>query len=211
MNPNYHRIEYDDDMIAYYEQQRAEEEYRNSIISEHTDEIIDEFRSERLSSYYLKYPTVILPAFKSLNKGKSLYEIGHYSAAFVFFISAIEIFLKAGIIKPVVYGLVHNENLADIILDMTAGQTGVIRYKKLLKKLISTFTNEDTEKDFDLFFGKFGTMQDRRNDIIHKGDDCSEKDAEDAGKIANEAFTSIVKPMLEALNLTTDESGLIKL
>ncbi len=53
----------------------------------------------------------------------------------MFLVSAIELLLKATLLKPVVYGLVHHEPLAEIIVRHTLGQSGFDRYEGLLSEL----------------------------------------------------------------------------
>jgi HEPN domain-containing protein len=79
---------------------------------------------------------VLQPALRALHEGKRLLENGHPSAAIVFLASAVELFLKATILQPLVYGLVHNEKMAEIIVTYTLGQTGFERYNNLLANLL---------------------------------------------------------------------------
>ena len=64
------------------------------------------------------------PAVDALQEGKRLNEAKHYAAAVVFFVTAIELLLKATVLKPVVHGLIHNEGLANILVQHTLGQAG---------------------------------------------------------------------------------------
>jgi len=83
------------------------------------------------------------PAVMALQEGKALYELRHHAAAVVFFASAVELLLKATLLKPVVYGLVHHDGLADIVVRHTLGQTGFGRYDKLLANLFLEFAKVD--------------------------------------------------------------------
>ena len=71
------------------------------LYPEHKEQAIDEFTTERLQSFYLKNPNILAPGIHMYGKARELLE-NHPSAAFVFATSAIELFLKASLLKPVV-------------------------------------------------------------------------------------------------------------
>ena len=201
-----------EDRDYFYEQQAAQEEF----IEEISRQAIYEFTNERLQSLYVKNPDVMVKAIDLYKKGKALQEIKYYSAAVVFFMSAIENFLKLTLIKPVVYGLVHHETLAGIIVEQTMRQqSNFDSYRDLLKKLFSTLTNENTNEIYREGASKnllkeCEDLQKLRNTIIHQGDDCEESAAKEAYQISEAVFKKIVMPMLHALNLTLEGNGVIK-
>lgn len=119
------------------------------------------------------------------------------------------------LLKPVVYGLVHHEALADIIVQHALGQAGFDRYEGLLANLILTFTNmnlkEICRKDSPTkLLTECTQLQKLRNQIIHQGAHCNETDAEKAHHISVAVYELIVRPMLYALKLTVEEKGVIK-
>ena len=115
------------------------------IYPEHKEQAIDEFTTERLQSFYLKKPDILAPGIRMYGEARELQE-NHPSASFVFAASAIELFLKASLLKPVVYGLVHNESLTEIIVETALGYTGFRRYQKLLSGLFSELLGIDINK-----------------------------------------------------------------
>src|SRR3989338_7387904 len=102
--------EHDAALDAMYEQMGRE------LYPNHKVQAISEFTTERLRSYYVTNPKVMLPAIGAYKEGKHLNSAKHYSAAVVFFASSVELFLKATVLKPVVHGLIHSEGLANIIV-----------------------------------------------------------------------------------------------
>lgn len=106
--------------MSYDEFDAARDEMYDQIGRElypdHKAQAIGEFTSERLRSFYVANPGVMQPAVDAIQEGKRLTQNGHHSAALVFFVSAIEILLKATLLKPVVHGLVHSEGLANAIV-----------------------------------------------------------------------------------------------
>jgi len=204
-------MSWDEDRQYYYEQEFAKDEF----IEEISRQAVYEFTNDRLRSFYEKNPDVMRPAVDALQEGKSLYELNHYSASLVFFMSSIELLLKATVLKPVVYGLVHHEALAEIIVKHVLGPTGFDRYEKLLETLLSTFTVLDLKEisrddSATKLFNECKELQKVRNKIIHQGNNCTKDDAEKARRVSVAVYELIVLPMIGVLNLQVVEKGVIK-
>src|SRR5436189_3774333 len=191
---------------AFYEQISQE------LYPEHKAQAIEEFTAERLCSFYVKHSKVMQPAVDALQEGKALHGEGHHAAAVVFFASAVELLLKATLLQPVVYGLVHHDGLADIIVSQALGQTGFDRYQNLMANLFSelagidikTISRKGSEKPL---LAECTELQKIRNEIIHKGNRCSAEQADMGLEVSVAAYQSIVFPMLRALGLTVIEQG----
>jgi len=145
-------------------------------------------------------------ALRSLHEGKRLLDNGHPSAAIVLSASAVELFSKATILQPLVYGLVHNDKMADIIVNYTLGQIGFERYKDLLSKLFREVAGLDlatvrrTGSTRPLINECKASAQ-QRNMILHWGYTFSAQDAVMACEISQAVYLLLVQPMLKALNL----------
>lgn len=185
------------------------------LYPDHREQAISEFTEERLRSFYVKYPFVMRPAVDSLQQGKQLLSLKQEAPALVFFVSAIELLLKATLLKPVVYGLVHHEALADIIVRHTLGQSGFDRYEGLLSEIfigLAKMNIKDIKRggSEERLLDECKKVQKIRNDIIHKGEKCTKADAELAMEVSAAVFELIVRPMLSSLRLTVIEKGEIK-
>jgi hypothetical protein len=88
------------------------EEISRELYPDHRAQAIAEFTSGRLQSYYASQSWVMRPAVDAIQEGRRLQANHHSSAAVVFFVTAIELLLKATLLRPVVHGLVHSEGLA---------------------------------------------------------------------------------------------------
>lgn len=206
-------MSYDDHdaaMDAFYEQV-AEELY-----PQHKEQAIQEFTAERLRSLYAAHPEVMVPAVLAYREAKNLGAQKHHAAAVVFCVTAIEVFLKATVLKPVVYGLVHHESLAILIVDHVLGQTGFDRYKNLLARVCSDLAGIDlgTVKRDDeteaTLFEEVLSLQKLRNSIIHQGQQCSDADAARALAVTDALYSKVVRPMLDALGLEVQGKGVIR-
>jgi hypothetical protein len=193
--------EWDDARDEFYEQVSAE--------------AIEQFTVDRLQSYYTTHPEVMRPAVDAVQEAKKLLELERPAAAVVFSASAIELLLKATILKPVVHGLVHNATLAEIIVDSALGQTGFGRYDKLLASLFLEFAKIDLHSirrsnSDQTLLSKCKTIQEWRNKVMHQGEKCTLGQASIAFEVAVDTYNLIVKPVLGALGLTVGDNGVIE-
>lgn len=194
--------------MSYDEHDAAMDEMYDRI----GDEAIREFTADRLKSYYLANPMVMRPAVDALQEAKRLKANGHHSAAVVFCATTIELLLKATLLQPIIYGLVHNEGLADIIVKYAAGQTGFDRYRNLLSQLFQELANLDissVRRDGAsvVLIDESRSVQSLRNDIIHKGQSCGTDAAENAFDVAVAVFDQIVVNVLWSIGLSVGEKG----
>lgn len=185
------------------------------LYPEHRAQAIEEFTADRLRSFYLKNPEVMRPALTALKEAKALRESNHFSAALVFYVTSIELFLKATLLKPVVYGLIHNDALADVIVQYALGQSGFDRYKSLLAKLFADIAEIDLadiqrEGAVKPLLDEALDIQKIRNKIIHQGAMCGEAETNLARDVATLVFGRIVVQMFDTLGLNVHEKGLIK-
>lgn len=205
--------------MSYNEQDAAIDEMYEQIGRElypdHKAQAITEFTAERLRSFYASNPRVMRPAVDALQEGKLLYEAKRYSAAVVFFVIAVELLLKATVLKPVVHGLIHNEGLANIVVQHALGQTGFDRYENLLAQLYSELAGIDLKS-----IGRVGAkekllvectaLQRLRNQVIHQGAVCVSDQAKLGQDVSVAVYELIVAPMLFKLGLTVVEEGAIQ-
>lgn len=204
-------MSYDENDAALddFYQQVGEELY-----PEHKAQAIQEFTAERLKSFYVEQPKVMLPAVLAYREAKKLHSLEHYAAAVIFSVTAIEVFLKATLLKPVVFGLVHHETLATVVVEHTLGQTGFDRYKTLLSSLFSSIAEVDLgavkrEGVESSLLDEVLSLQKLRNKIIHQGLQCGKAEADNALEISEAVYGNIVLPMLGALGLQVVEKGVI--
>jgi hypothetical protein len=84
------------------------QEFAQDVLSGKDDlygEIIDQFTTERLQSFYLENPNVAERALNALQEARAL-KILHPSAALVFAAIAIDVGLKDTLLKPILRGVV---------------------------------------------------------------------------------------------------------
>lgn len=188
------------------------EQIGRELYPDHKVQAIIEFTAERLRSFYTANPRVMRPAVDALQEGKQLNEAKHYAAAMVFFVTAIELLLKATVLKPVVHGLIHNEGLANIVVQHALGQTGFDRYETLLSQLFSEIAGMELKSIIRVgtkktLLSECAELQKLRNLIIHQGATCSPEQAKLGLDVSVAVYELIVAPMIFKLGLTVIEEG----
>jgi hypothetical protein len=188
------------------------DEISRELYPDHKTRAINEFTTERLQSYYTSHPRVMRPAIDAIQEGRRLQANDHSSAAVVFFVTAIELLLKATLLKPVVHGLVHSEGLAEVIVQQALGQPGFDRYTKLLAKLFNELVGLDITTvarlgASELLLMECTAQQLLRNKIIHQGAAATSEQAEMARFVSVAVYELVVHPMLAHLGLQVVEHG----
>jgi len=117
---------------------------RDEAICDFIDEAIEEFTLERLRSYYLTHTSLALPAFAIYDEAVASLAASK-SAALVLCTTAIELGLKVTLLRPVVYGLVHNESVADLVSELVVKQNGFDRFMPLLARVVSEYGGIDVD------------------------------------------------------------------
>lgn len=204
--------------MSYDESDAARDEFydalRRELYEENKEEAIAGFTKDRLKSFYVQHPDVMRPAVDAIQEGNWQQSNQRHSAALIFHVSAVELLLKATLLKPVIYGLVHNEALAEVVVRHTLGQTGFDRYEGLLAELFRTLANVDLneikrEGQSKKLLEESKILQSARNKVIHQGAGSIAEEAETARLVAVAVFEMIVRPMLYSLGLTVIEKGAI--
>jgi len=198
--------------MSYDEQDAAMDEYYDQI----KQQVIAEFTVERLQSFYHKQPGVMRPAVDAVQEAKILLAAGRYAAALVFSASAFELLLKSTLLRPVVYGLVHNDALAEILVNKVLGrQTDIERFKDLLSGLFKTLAGIDLDgicRDGSTkpLMKEAKEFQSKRDRILHAGAACTSEEAEGAYATAVAIYEQIVTPMIGVLHLSIGAKGVIE-
>lgn len=154
------------------------------ILHDHRDEIIDEFVSERMASYYKVHPDLHAAAVATLEEARRLKNVSH-SACLVFARAATEIALRDAILKPVVFGMVHEENTGSLIAELVVGNQ---QFTKLLFAVLEDYgldiKNKKRRGSSKTLWDEMEGIQKLRNRVLHRGETVSEQDALLALKIS---------------------------
>lgn len=190
--------EHDAAMDDFYDRMSEE------LYPEHKEQAIDEFIEDRMHSYYLQNPNVIPPPIDCYHHANELLDVSP-RCALVMYTTAIELFLKSVLLKPVLYGMIHNENIANLIVDSTTGQSGFSRYNKLLSTLClhAAGTKLDDIKGMKgkPILAEAEEVQKIRNIVVHQGYVATAEEMGKARNISSLVLTEVVEPVLNNMNL----------
>lgn len=180
-------------------------ELAKDAYEENYQRAIEEFTAERLQSYYLKESELAVPALNSLFYAKELLNPFHM-AALLFAVTATELTVKNVLLKPIISGLVHTEDLAAFIADLTTTHAGVDRFHKLLTGILAqyggvelkTFKRNSSSKTL---WEEITIVQGVRNAVVHRGENSEMAAAVMSISVAETLLNDIFPRILKNLGL----------
>jgi len=206
--------------MDYYEaeQEAAYDEFVESLAEElyeeHKGRAINEFVEERLKSYYLENADIAIGTIKFIKKSKEMLEVDPTSSL-MYSSVATEVVLKSVLLKPVIFGLVHTESLAELVASMLVKQAGIDRFKKLVFEIL------ENHIEFENGFAKYSRegsklnlweerqkIHDIRNRIMHQAVFCEKKDAELSYSVAL-TFFYLTKLLIENVGFSIKDNVLV--
>lgn len=175
-------------------------------------EFIQGYSQDHLRSYYLKNPRVMVAAIEMLHEGDRLCAANHFAAAVVFYGIAIELLLKATILRPVVSGLVLIESFAELIVEHALAKVGYEGYQKLLKQIFSQLVGIDMGqiKRPDVaqtLWEECSKVRSLRNKVVHEGATRTQEEAVFASEVTWSVVSLFVEPVLKGLKLDLAENS----
>src|SRR5512140_3489463 len=99
----------------------ARDEFYEEVYADARKEAVDNFTAERLCSFYAKEPTIAENPVKSLAEARLLLQTPHSTAAFLHAAVATEVVLKGVVLKPIIYGFIHSDTMAPLIVELAFG------------------------------------------------------------------------------------------
>ena len=202
------------DLWECQQDEAMSEYYEELYLTEFRERAIDEFTAERLSSYYVENSSLLADSFSALEEAKKVSSLSPTSGLIMAAIS-IEIALKIGLLKPIVFGFVHSEAVAESISNTVIKQTGIDRFKALLVTLLKDISQVDiaTYKRSGLqlsLWDERGKVQKLRNMISHKGTLSSAQDCQFAIDVAEEILNGLLPNVLSSLGLRLQNKVIVE-
>jgi hypothetical protein len=174
---------------------------------------VKEFTFERMRSYYIGHPDICKPVLRRLDESKTLLSTNN-AASLIFSLSASEVCLKALIMRPMVYGFVHQVYIADIVAGLVVSHMGWDRFKKLLDHILKVKLGIDLEvmnyrgRKINMW-SQFNDLVKIRNDVLHKIHDSDRLQAELSLELADQLCNFLFPELLSNFSLRMDEYGTI--
>ncbi len=116
---------------------------------------------------------------------------------------AMEVALKATLLKPIIYGLVHTESVATLITNLTISHR-MDRYEDLLFKILKDHGKIDFKKfkrdgSSTFLWKEIKSFQLLRNDIMHKAETAKSADCQLAIGVASALLETIFTQLLKEM------------
>ncbi len=190
------------------------DQLRNDFFEEFTEEFEEKYSDELLISYYLEDPNIMRPAVDAIQEGNSLLEKKHFSASLIFHMSAVELLLKSTLLEPIMFGLITSRTVATMLIVKTMKRSGFDQYILLVNEILKTLAELDLnlicrEGQQIPWREECKILQKKRNAIVHRGEKCTKKEAENAKAVCTATYELIVKQMLYSIGLTVIDNGKI--
>jgi hypothetical protein len=120
----------------------AQEQWLSELYEEHRERALEEFKQERLQSYFVSAPELAKAPYTLLQEARAVVKPSP-SAALVLAAAAAEVGVKNVLLKPIVVGLVHSDALAGHIADLVVQHQGIERFQKLLFDIMREYGGVD--------------------------------------------------------------------
>ncbi|MCL0069881.1 hypothetical protein M1O19_00195 [Dehalococcoidia bacterium] len=194
-----------------YEQYIVEQEMLE-LCKDLKEEGVEEFRAERLQSFYLKHPEIAKPALNSLAEARNLVATSP-TASLILAAITMEVGYRETLIKPMVYGLLNTEPAAALITEWVSKNIRAMdKFKAVLFHILSDYASVDLETFSRLgvqatLWQDMNTVQDRRNKVLHRGDTASSDEANHAIEVASAILETLFPMLITKLGLHLREAG----
>jgi hypothetical protein len=182
-------------------------EFAREFFEDNYDEAVRVFTSERLQSFYVRHPDLAVPALDALNYARTLMPT-YPRAALIFGATSTELVIKNVLLRPLISGLVHIEDLALLIVEQSTNQTGMDRFQKLLAGIVSEFSSFELTtlkrpNSSQTLWQEIKIVQEARNAVVHRGEIADEEMARRSIEIANMLLNVVIPDVLSKLDLHT--------
>ena len=161
------------------------------VLESYREEIIDDFLSERVASYYQRHPDLTAGPESALLEARSLLKSSP-TASLVFSRSATEIMLRDVLLKPIAYGMVRDEHVGSLMVEAAIGRH---QFAKLLFGVLEEY-GIDLKRRFRKGVAKdlweeIQEVAKIRNQILHHGKTASDEEAWRSLEVAIELLEKI--------------------
>ena len=192
----------------------ARDQWYSELVDQISKEAIDQFTFDRMRSYYVNNRSLAIKVVAVFREAECL-QAASPSAATVLFTTAIELGLKVALLKPVIYGLVHNESVADLVSDLSVKHNGFDRFKPLLARVLSEYGGIDfnaftIEGHKETMWEEITVLQDARNAVVHRGELASPETAQLAKEVATMIIGNYFVSVISGLGLKYVKGGSIE-
>ena len=176
--------------------------------------IVEDFKTEVSLSFFEDNKNILEISYNAQDEAKKLIDISP-SGTILFTFTAIETAIKNIILQPIIYGMTHNKNVADLIVKKFLKQSNVDAYTNLafdlLEQVIDLKLSDVKTSYGKLITSEIKTLAGKRNNIIHSGVLYNRSDAEHALNLLKDLHSNIIIVMLRHMGFTILDRKICKI
>ncbi len=175
------------------------------------EELIKGISKDNMQSYLGTYGDAVEERINAcLSLAEELYKLNYYGSSITVSVTAIEIIIRFMLLRPLIQGAFLSDEWAGILTDRIAtGRTA--KDKELLpsvvKQLEIDITTVRLQNGQKLWDALSGTVWEKRNNFVHRGDPVVDGDALAGIECAKILMNEIVYPIAKKLGFTLDVTG----
>lgn len=181
--------------------------------SEKIEEGIENFKKGNLKGFYLKNNDVYANILKIKKVSEYLENRGFPSPAFIHYNICIELILKDMFIFPLTYGVLLDEEFAEIIIQEIF-KTPVSRFDKLVIYVVQEFGKLDLTKKGSFLkrapWEEIKKLRAVRNKVVHSGVDCNDEDLRRIKNLVNFLIKKIVPAVLAGVGVKVENNLIVE-
>ena len=208
--------EYQDRLYEdFYDQYRNSGHYWEDKYKAIEEYLAEEILPERLEAFYLRKSNIIQAPLDLLIEAKELYQLKRYSASQVFAGAALEVTFKDVLLKPIVSGMIHNDTVAEIIIDIFSSHIREIdKFKGLLINVIKevsgiNLSEYKLENSKQTIWEQATEVRKQRNALLHKATPATSEEAELSLSVAAFVLEDLFPRILKKIGLRLTSDNLI--
>jgi hypothetical protein len=199
--------------MSMTEQEAAYEEFIDDLYrqweAEYSQEIknrgVEEYLGDLLKSYYLSNTQIAQIPLRRIREAESLLGT-NASASLALGYSAIEIGFKNLILRPMVTGFIHETSVASLIAEIVVSRSNTGHFSKLLEVILPYVRVADrgmltVAERQDTLWAHMERIKERRNVVLHRGEEATQEEANAALMIAKLIIEKIFPRLLENMGL----------
>ena len=184
-----------------------EQYYRSDSYHEDVNRGIEEFIGDRQKSFYIQNPTLAEAAFSLLSEARELFALDHYAAAQVMAGAAAEVALGDALLKPMVYGFVHSDTVAPMVVDIVKNTRQLYRFEALVIEIVSQFSGINLRSKIGTsthsLWESVKAVAMQRNEVLHSDglSKVTREQAEHGLEVATTLLETVFPALLKNLGL----------
>ncbi len=171
-------------------------ELAEQFYEQNREQAIEDFRVERLQQFYSENPNVAEKALNCLNYATALLPT-FPRASLVFSASSTEITMKYVLLRPILAGFIHDEDLAAIIVKETTDLRKGSEITNFLARILEQYGHFSLKKFKrhamqQTYWEEIIDLAKLRNRVVHLGEDVTAADAKLASEVAQYALHTVM-------------------